>query len=232
MRIVRVGALQKTTMLDFPGKVAAIVFTQGCNFLCPYCHNPDLILHRDGPLAQADILGFLTGRRRLLEGVVITGGEPTLQEDLEEFCLLLKSLGYAIKLDTNGARPHVVRRLLEQSLLDYVAMDVKAAPRRYPREIAVGDVGDAIVKSVALLGESGVPHEFRVPCAAPFVTSETFGEILDEIRGDAPVFLQEVRTERVLSPGFFSGAGRPLRRDEMESLQRQARERGLTCGLR
>ena len=100
-----IGGLQKTTMLDFPGKVSAVVFTQGCNFLCPYCHNPDLVLYRQEPLALVDVLTFLTQRRRVLEGVVISGGEPTLQDGLFSFCATLKSIGYAVKLDTNGSRP-------------------------------------------------------------------------------------------------------------------------------
>ncbi len=228
---MRIGALHKTTLLDFPGKVAAIVFTQGCNFLCPYCHNADLLLHRETPLAQADVLGFLTQRRRLLEGVVITGGEPTLQEDLEGFCSVLKSLGYAVKLDTNGGRPEMVRRLLRSGLLDYVAMDVKAAPARYPREISPGDLGNAIAETMTLLRESGVPHEFRVPCVHPFITKESFGEILDAV-GDAPVFLQAVRPARVLDPAFFEREGRALAEDEIHHLRQTAERRGVTCHVR
>jgi pyruvate formate lyase activating enzyme len=228
---MRIGGLQKTSLLDFPGKVAAVVFTQGCNFLCPYCHNAELIPHRDALLAQADVLGFLAQRRRLLEGVVISGGEPTLQEGLGGFCAVLKNLGYAIKLDTNGGRPTVVRRLLRSGLLDYVAMDVKAAPGGYPREISLGGPGSAIGETMALLRESGIPHEFRIPCVYPFVTEEAFGEILDVV-GDAPVFLQAVRLERVSAPTFFERKGRALREEEMQRLRQTAERRGVTCHVR
>lgn len=229
---MRIGALQKTTLLDFPGRISAVLFTQGCNFLCPYCHNPGLILHRDAPLAQADVLGFLTRRRRLLEGVVITGGEPTLQDDLEGFCAMLKSLGYAIKLDTNGSRPDVLRHLLRLNLPDYVAMDVKASPCRYPLEIAPKGTENAVRESIALLHDSGIEHEFRVPCVAPFITSETFQDILEAVRGVAPVFLQAVRLEGVLAPEFFVEKGRALQKEEMERLKQQADRSGALCFMR
>ncbi|MDR2055593.1 MAG: anaerobic ribonucleoside-triphosphate reductase activating protein [Desulfovibrio sp.] len=228
---MRIGALQKTTMLDFPGRVSAIVFAQGCNFVCPYCHNPDL--KRQGDLLEPDgVLEFLTRRRRLLEGVVITGGEPTLQEGLAEFCRELKELGYAIKLDTNGSRPDVLERLLRENLLDYVAMDVKADPRRYPREISAADAGDAVSASVDILNGSPVPREFRVPCAEPFINRESFQAILEMIPGDIPIFLQKIRLERVLDPDFFAGRGRALNRAEMELLRAQADSRGKTCLIR
>ncbi len=230
---MRIGALHKTTLLDFPGRVAAVVFTQGCNFLCPYCHNPDLALYRDDPLDESGVLGFLAQRRRLLKGVAITGGEPTLQADLAEFCSLVKSLGYAVKLDTNGSRPETLRRLLQLELVDYVALDVKAAPRRYPRAISPGEIGGAVAESMALLHESGVAHEFRVPCAAPFITEETFGEILNAARGgDGSIFLQKIRTERVLEPAFFSTGGRALDDAEMRALRQMAEAQGRACFVR
>jgi pyruvate formate lyase activating enzyme len=229
---LRIGALQKTTLLDFPGKISAIAFTRGCNFSCPYCHNPGMVAHQGEILADADVMSFLTQRRRLLEGVVITGGEPTLQAGLEEFCSGLKSLGYAIKLDTNGSRPDVLRRLLQLNLLDYVAMDLKADPCRYPREISPVSPGKAIVESAALLNESELAHEFRVPCAAPFITGGTFRKILATAGNVAPLFLQAIRLEQVLTPDFFVKKGRALTRDEIELLKKQAESLGYTCAIR
>ncbi len=228
---MRIGGLQKTTLLDFPGKVSAVVFTQGCNFSCPYCHNPDLTSCREGTCSSTDALNFLARRRRVLEGVVVTGGEPTLQKGLDDFCLGAKKLGYAIKLDTNGSGPGALRRLLELELLDYVAMDVKAAPRIYPEEIAPGGAGESLVESLALLCSSGVPHEIRVPCAAPFVDAESFEGIL-EATGAAPIFLQAVHLERVLSPDFFKEKGKPMTGEEMEALRAQAAKRGRDCRIR
>jgi pyruvate formate lyase activating enzyme len=230
---VRIGALQKTTMLDFPGRVSAIVFVRGCNFVCPYCHNPDLLKHGGSLLDPDGILEFLTRRRRFLEGVVITGGEPTLQEEaLAEFCRTLKKLGYAVKLDTNGSRPDILDLLLGEDLLDYVAMDVKADPRRYPREISVADAGDAVSASINILNGRSVLREFRVPCVHPFINRESFQAILEMTPSDIPVFLQKIRLERVLAPDFFAGEGRALNRAEMEHLRSQADSRGKTCLIR
>ena len=225
-----IGGLQKTTLLDFPGRVSAVVFTQGCNFLCPYCHNPDLVSYKQDALALADILAFLTQRRRVLEGVVISGGEPTLHDGLFSFCAALKSLGYAIKLDTNGSRPDVLRLLLEANLLDYVAMDVKGDPRHYPEALGA-PAGDAVARGMGVLRQSGVEHEFRVPCAAPFIDEASFSAILKEA-GDAPLFLQAIRLENVLRPDFFATTGRPLDAGEMETLRAAAVRRGTDCRIR
>ena len=219
-------------MLDFPGRVSAIVFVRGCNFACPYCHNPDLLKPRGETLEPGDIAEFLTRRRRFLEGVVITGGEPTLQEDLAEFCRMLKGLGYAVKLDTNGSRPDILDRLLREELLDYVALDVKADPRRYPREISAADAGGAVSASVDILNGSSVMRELRVPCAHPFIDGESFQAILEMTSGGIPVFLQKIRLERVLDPDFFEGRGRALNREEMELLRARADGCGKTCQIR
>jgi pyruvate formate lyase activating enzyme len=218
-------------MLDFPGKVSCVVFTQGCNFLCPYCHNPDLVLNRQEPLAFTDVIAFLTQRRKVLEGVVISGGEPTLHEDLFSFCSTLKSRGYAVKLDTNGSRPEVLHMLLRANLLDYVAMDVKADPARYPAAICPKSIGEGVSRSMALLEASQVPHEFRIPCVAPFIDEAGFTAILEHIR-HAPLFLQAVRLEHVLQPDFFPRQGHALDKTMLTSLCQTAREKGLDCRIR
>ena len=228
---MRIGGVQKTTLLDFPGKVSAVVFAQGCNFLCPYCHNPDLVLCRQKPLAFTDVIAFLARRRKVLEGIVISGGEPTLHADLFSFCAVLKSLGYAVKLDTNGSKPEVLRQLLRAELLDYVAMDVKANPEQYPAALCPQGVGKAVLHSMALLEESQVPHEFRVPCAAPFIDADSFTAVMEHICR-APLFLQTVRLENVLQADFFPSRGHALGKDAMESLCGAAREKGLYCQIR
>ena len=228
---MKIGGLQKTTLLDFPGKVSALVFTLGCNFLCPYCHNPDLVLHRREPIPFTEVMAFLSQRRKVLAGVVISGGEPTLHDGLFAFCAALKALGYAIKLDTNGSRPEVLRQLLQAGFLDYVAMDVKAHPEAYPAALCPKGIGDAVSRSIALLEESRVAHEFRIPCAAPFIDEPAFAAILGRIR-HAPVFLQAIRLENVLQPDFFPRHGHALNRDDMETLCAAARARGLHCLIR
>jgi pyruvate formate lyase activating enzyme len=228
---VRIGGLQKTTLLDFPGKVSAVVFTLGCNFLCPYCHNPDLVLYGREPLAPDGIVAFLAKRRGVLEGVVISGGEPTLHEGLFGFCATLKSLGLAVKLDTNGSRPEALRQLLLADLLDYVAMDVKANPEQYPAILCSPGDGENIPRSMALLEESHVPHEFRIPCVSPFIDADSFAAIIDHI-AHAPLFLQEVRLGRVLQADFFPGQGHALDKETLENLRETAQRKGLTCHIR
>ncbi|MDR2573596.1 MAG: anaerobic ribonucleoside-triphosphate reductase activating protein [Desulfovibrio sp.] len=227
---MRIGGLQKTTMLDFPGRISAVVFTQGCNFLCPYCHNPDLVLYKQETLALADVVAFLARRGKMLEGVVISGGEPTLHDALPTFCATLKNLGYAVKLDTNGSRPDVLRALFAANLLDYVAMDIKGNPRSYPEEIA-RNVGDDVLKSVNIIQESGIKHEFRLPCVAPFIDAAGFAVILKHV-GGSPLFLQKIRLENVLRPDFFAERGRALDKNDMERLYTTAVRMGVDCRIR
>ncbi len=245
---MRIGGLHKTTLLDFPGKVSALVFTQGCNFHCPYCHNPALLPHNAGTLAPEDVLAFLQSRRSVLEGVVLSGGEPTLQEDLSDFCTAIKNLGYAVKLDTNGSNPHVLKQLLRAGLLDYVAMDIKANPAEYSPNLCVQEQASAVVQSIAVLEQSGIPHELRIPCAAPFITEESFAAILACMVGyrqqeqktqqvqrgqsDTPIFLQYIHVEHAFSPAFFQSSGRPLCEEELLCLQQTARAQGFCCHIR
>ena len=200
---MRLGGLARTTTLDFPGQVAAVVFTQGCNFTCPYCHNPGLTRPFGEPLAEEEVLAFLRRRRPLLKGVVISGGEPTRQPDLAEFCKKLRGLGYSVKLDTNGSAPQVVSGLIERRLINYLALDLKADPGLYPREIAPEDPGEAILESIALLKRTGLPHEFRVTAAAPFINRQSLESIAQAAAGHAPLFLQPCRLTTNLDPDFM-----------------------------
>lgn len=159
-----IGGFQRFSLSDFPGRSSAIVFTQGCNFRCPWCHNASLIpgAPRTKTAFSEDlILGFLASRAGMLDGVVITGGEPTIQSDLPDFARRMKSLGYAVKLDTNGSLPRMLSRLLGAGLVDYVAMDVKAPIDRYAALAGIKTPAEAIAESISLIAGSGVEHEFR-----------------------------------------------------------------------
>ena len=159
-----IGGLERFSLSDFPGRSAAVVFTQGCNFRCPFCHNGGLL-----PLTTSDaaaiptdeVLEFLATRRGKLDGVVVSGGEPTLQPDLADFLRSARALGFLTKLDTNGSRPETLRALLRAGLLDFVAMDLKAPLALYPRLAGVAVDVAAVAASIALIVESGVAHEFR-----------------------------------------------------------------------
>jgi len=188
---MNVQGYQKMTLLDFPGRVACTVFTGGCNLRCPFCHNADLVRHPvKGASMEAEVLEYLAKRRGLIDGVCVTGGEPLLQPDLIAFLQKLKDMGYLVKLDTNGMLPQRLAEVLRSGLLDYVAMDVKSSPAGYP--VAVGcdvDVA-AFEKSIRLIQESGVAHEFRTTAVKGIHTVEDFSEIGRWLGRDELYFIQ------------------------------------------
>lgn len=184
---MKIAGLQKLTLLDYPGKTAATVFTYGCNFRCPFCHNAELangtklaVLSQHSSLfiSEEEFFAFLDKRHGLLDGICITGGEPTLQPDLADFCARIKAKGFLIKLDTNGSNPEVLRALLQENLVDYVAMDIKNSPETY--RDTIGLTGDrshfalkAIEESIDLLLESTIPFEFRTTVVAQLHSAVT-----------------------------------------------------------
>jgi pyruvate formate lyase activating enzyme len=190
---MNIGGFVPCSLSDFPGRVAAVVFTQGCNWRCPWCHNPALVYpdRFTPPLPEADILARLAARRGQLDGVVVSGGEPTLQPDLAEFLGRVRALGFATKLDTNGSRPDVVRSLLAAPLLDFVALDLKAPWTRYAA--AAGGTVDAaaVGETLALLRASGVGHQLRTT-RWPGLTADGEREIA-AIAAGSPHVWQEYR---------------------------------------
>lgn len=205
---MKICGLQKTTLLDYPGHVAATVFLGGCNFRCPFCHNKELLGNdAEELLSREELINFLKKRASILEGVCITGGEPTLfPVELEALIRELRSYGYLIKLDTNGFRPEVLKHLCEERLLDYVAMDIKSCPERYPVVAGVpGMVTDGVKESVSFLMGVDVPYEFRTTVVRELHTAEDFVEIGTWLEGCSSYFLQNyVESENVLQPGFTS----------------------------
>ena len=162
-----ISGLQKMTLLDFPGKVACTVFLGGCNFRCPFCHNSELLGKAEQVMEVADFFAFLEKRRGLLDGVCVSGGEPTLQPRLESFLERIKALGYAVKLDTNGSRPEVLKHLVSRGLVDYVAMDIKNSPGRYGQTVGLENFSmDAVAESAAFLINGSVDYEFRTTVVA------------------------------------------------------------------
>ena len=160
---MNIAGLQKMTLLDFPGKVACTAFLQGCNFRCPFCHNYELIANPEELMEEAEFFSFLQKRRGLLQGVCVTGGEPTLQPELPAFLKKIRDLGYSVKLDTNGYRPEVLRTVLEQGLADYVAMDLKNGREAYAQTCGMESLDTEKIRQsvLLLLQESGVAYELR-----------------------------------------------------------------------
>lgn len=182
---MKLGGLVKFTLIDFPGRPAAIVFTQGCNFRCRYCHNPELIYPHlfQESLPEEEVMAFLRRRQGTLEGVVISGGEPTLQQDLVRFMTDIKALGYKTKLDTNGTRPEVLQELIDKKLVDFIAMDLKAPFTKYA-EITGVDANSTILKqSMALIMQSGLEYQFRTTYDKEVLTDADIAAISQLIEG-------------------------------------------------
>ncbi len=201
------GGLQKLSLIDYPGTMASVLFTAGCNFRCPYCHNGALVGDCSSPLlAWADVADFLQRRRGFLDGVVISGGEPTLHPDLMPVIARIKAMGFRVKLDTNGSRPKVLAGLLQHGLVDYVAMDLKTLPEWYPVYLESSSASvSGVRRSIDLLLDAGVAHEFRTTCVSPLIAREVIEALGLLIRGADCWVLQQVRLEHVLNPNFFNG---------------------------
>lgn len=190
---MRIAGFSKTTLLDYPGHLAATVFLGGCNFSCPFCHNGDLISLQTAPshFSEEEILAALAQRKHLIEGVCITGAEATLSKELPSFLSKIKELGLLVKLDTNGSKPAVLEALLNEGLLDYVAMDIKAAPFHYPTLCGLKNPDMAsIFRSVEILFCANLPYEFRTTYVKPLHTKDDALAIRDWICGADAYYLQ------------------------------------------
>ena len=188
------------TLLDFPGRVACTVFSSGCNFRCPFCHNAGLVLpdaDRSMLMDQTEILAFLRKRQGLLDGVCLTGGEPLLFEENLAFLREIKALGYAVKLDTNGAFPERLKQAVAEGLADYVAMDIKNAPDAYAETAGLRVDMERIRESVDFLRSGAVPYEFRTTVVLPYHTEERMESIGKWIVGTEKYFLQQYKDENV-----------------------------------
>ncbi len=199
-----IGGFLKSSFIDYPDKIAAVIFTRGCNFRCPYCHNSELLDGQGGWMSREDLMEQIRGRIRYLDGLVVSGGEPTLHRDLPEFLAELRETGLSLKLDTNGTAPGMLKYLLEEGLVDYVAMDVKAPFSSYGRVAgSLVNIRD-IEKSVKLLMDGPVPYEFRTTVARELLSPGDLEELAGDIRGADRYVLQRFRD----SDGVLVGEGR------------------------
>lgn len=190
---MNIQGLQKLTLLDYPEKVACTIFTAGCNFRCPFCHNASLVTHVDthNDIPVEEVLAFLKKRQGILDGMCVTGGEPLLQPDLAPFLEKVKAMGYSIKLDTNGSNMIRLRQLVEQGLVDYVAMDIKNAPNKYGETIGIDGYNlENILQSVDYLKSGVIPYEFRTTVVREFHKREDFAAIGRWLKGAEKYYLQ------------------------------------------
>ncbi len=197
------GGFQKFTLIDYPGKVACMVFTIGCNFRCPYCHNKELVDETvEHTHSEKEILDFLEKRKGVLDGIVVTGGEPTIHDDLLDFLQKVKNKGFLIKLDSNGTHPDVLLEAIEKNLVDYIAMDIKSPLSRYSQTVARPVDVTAIKKSIDILLHSPIEYEFRTTVLKSLLSPDDIVEISTEIRGAQKYYLQKYIPTHILNPQF------------------------------
>lgn len=190
---MKISGLQKLTLLDYPGHLACTVFTAGCNFRCPFCQNASLVLPSKeiSQYREEEILNFLSSRKHILEGLCISGGEPTMQPDLTDFIRKVKSMGYSVKLDTNGTHPKLLRELIEDQLIDMVAMDIKNSKESYPKTSGIEILNiNSIEESVDFLKEGRIPYEFRTTIVRELHTKKDMDDIGKWLYGSSPYYLQ------------------------------------------
>lgn len=205
-----IGGLQKMTLIDYPGKIACTVFTVGCNFRCPFCHNPELVdqarFNVGGIIEEKVFFDFLKSRQDLLGGVCVTGGEPTLHADLPDFLKQIKNLGFSVKLDTNGTAPEKLEILIKDGLVDYIAMDIKNCFKdTYEKTVGVKIDLEKIKKSVKIIMASGLEYEFRTTVVPGLHTEADILGIALEIRGAKKYYLQQFRSgEKILNQKYRS----------------------------
>ena len=204
MAKLEIKGLQKMSVIDYPGKVAAVVFTGGCNFRCPFCQNPELVLEpeKQPSIAEGEFFGFLEERRKWIDGVCITGGEPTIWPGLPDFIKKIKSMGFFVKLDTNGSNPEMLEVLLKENLLDYISMDIKAPPEKYEAAAGVKVEMEKIKKSAELIRNSGVEYEFRSTILPKIHAKEDLLKIGNWLEGSRKFSIQQFRNEKTIDPAF------------------------------
>lgn len=199
-----IGGLQKSSLIDYPGKISAIVFTQGCNFRCPYCHNPELGVNAISThYKTTSILEFLKTRVGKLDGIVITGGEPTLHKDLPEVIKQIKNLGFLVKLDTNGTNPEMLKTLIKNKVIDYVAMDIKAPVEKYSKVVDAKVDTDNIIESIEILKNSKINYEFRTTIVKKQLLPQDFDKIGALIQGAPKYYLQRFLPTKTLNKNFM-----------------------------
>lgn len=188
--IMKISGLQKVSFVDFDGHICATIFTSGCNFACPYCHNSSLVQGNDTQIPETEIIEYLEKRKNVLDSVCISGGEPTLNHDLPEFISKIKNIGYKIKLDTNGSNLEMLKHLIENKLIDYVAMDIKNCEKKYNLTINK-NLSFSPVETINYIMSSGLDYEFRTTLVDGFHSHEDITQISEMIKGANKIFLQK-----------------------------------------
>ncbi len=216
---MKIGGLQKTSLLDYPDIISAIVWTVGCNFKCPFCYNKDVVEGNVELISEAEVLSFLKKRKGLLEGLVISGGEPLLQEDVIGFTRKVKDLGYLIKTDTNGMFPKKLKELIDKKLVDYISMDVKAPKKKYDQLTGVKTKLSQIEKSIEILKNDAPDYEFKTTFAPELLKKEDIVEIAKWLEGSKRFYLQQFKNNPPLVSAKFDNVVPYAKEYLMETLE-------------
>ena len=225
---MQLSAVQPFTLLDFPDRTACIAFTPGCNFRCGYCHNPEFVLPekirlmKDSFIDEKVFFRFLEKRKGLLDGVVVSGGEPTIMVGLPDFLRRIKQLGFQVKLDTNGSNPTMLRNMVEEGLLDYIAMDVKTSSARYRQLVGDRCIPHHIEESIEYIKSAGVPYEFRCTLIAEEHPESVRNDMKETLRGARKLFLQQFRPGVTLDESFQHC--KPFSSSQMEEIAEDFRQ--------
>lgn len=203
---MKIGGLQKLSLIDYPNKIAATIFLTGCNFKCPYCQNPELVnpelIKKQPTISEKDFFNFLDQRKDFLDGVCITGGEPTIHKDLFNFIKKIKQKGFLIKLDTNGSNPELLKKLIEAKLLDFMAMDIKSSPENYSKAGGIKVDLEKIEKSISLIKKSSIDYEFRITVVPGLVDKNDIEKIGKRLKGVKKFAIQQFQNKKVLDEKF------------------------------
>jgi len=205
--MVKIGGIEKTSLLDYPGKISTIIFTYGCNLRCTYCHNPELVVeefNEEKSVSESELLKFLESKKGKIDAVVITGGEPLLHPDLEDLIVKIREMGFLIKLDTNGLLPSNLRALIKKGLLDYIAMDIKYPADDYPVMTGISSIMNKIKDSIRIIMDSGVDYEFRTTYVKGIHTFRSAKYIGQLIQGAKMYYVQNFRDGKTITKGFDS----------------------------
>lgn len=215
---MKIGGFQKTSLLDYPDYISAIIWTVGCNFRCPFCYNKNLVFGDVETYPQEEIFSFLEKRKGKLEGLVITGGEPLLQEDIVDFTGKVKKLGYLIKIDTNGTYPEKLKELIDKKLVDYIAMDVKAQKKKYDQLTGVKTKLIDIEKSIAIIKNDAPDYEFRTTFIPGLLKKEDIIEIAKWLEGSKRFYLQQFKNDIPLVSSEYQNIAPYTKKELMETL--------------
>ena len=228
---MKIGGFQKTSLLDYPDTLSAIIWTVDCNFRCPFCYNKNLVDGTVELIPEEEILSFLKKRKGLLEGLVISGGEPLMQKDIEGFCSRVKKLGYLIKVDTNGSFPEKLQELVDKKLVDYVAMDVKAPKEKYDKLSGVKTDIKKIAESIEIIQNSGLDYEFKTTYAPELLTKEDIISIGKWLDGSKKFYLQQFKNEMPLISSKL-GSVSPYSKEEFFSTLEKVKSFFENCDVR